>query len=69
LTDEIGHVQIGSREHITIAERVAGAARRIESLIDLDLHRDEHLVQAPVARPRSIRIDRSIDLKSAFHPA
>jgi len=65
LSHQIAHVQGRAVQYVVLAEGVARSAWRIEAFLDFDRHRNEHVVQTPVARSLGYRFDRSADVHSA----
>ena len=45
------------------------SARRVETLVDLDRHRDDHVLQTPVALPLGHRLDGAADVQASVDAA
>jgi hypothetical protein len=69
LPDEVAHVEHRVVQDIVLAERIARSAGRIEAFVDVDVERDDYVVQAPVAFSGDNRVDRPVDLDPAIHSA
>src|ERR1700676_851023 len=64
LSYQIAHVELGAVEYVVLAEGVARSARRIETLLDLDRHRDDDVLQTAVAWPLDVGFDGAADVQA-----
>lgn len=69
LADQIADVERRAVEYVVLTEGIARSARRIEALLDVDRHRDDHLVQTAATRPLDVDLDRSVDLEPSSDAA
>lgn len=68
LSHEVAQIEIRAVQYVIVTKGIARPAGRIEAFVDVDVDRNEHIVQAPVAFAGNADIDRTADLQSFFHP-